>query len=154
MKYHRNEWADFVHIWYSINHNRDWMKVHYIFALWQIIAFMSIISDILYICSDMNQWILFMLGTVINHHRGFCTYNVLWLCAKIGCNYAYFVITLVYLCDISHMNSYVLFIFDIVTIYYNSLMHVRSRSKFTPCQTKAKLSQFCSIKFTFVINPH
>ena len=43
-----------------------------------------------------------------------------------------FVITVVHFCYISHMNIWMLFIFCIVTIYHESLMHFRS--KFTLCQ--------------------
>ena len=46
--------------------------------------------------------------------------------------YAYLVITVVYFCNISYMNSWMLLIFSIVIIYHQSLMHIRS--KFTPCQ--------------------
>ena len=38
------------------------------------------------------------------------------------------------LCDISHMNSWMLFIFAIVTICHKRLMLVKS--KFTPCQNR------------------
>ena len=49
-----------------------------------------------------------------------------------------------YFCDISHMNSWMLFIFGIhvVTIYCKSL------------SKPSKLSHFFSIKFTFVRYPH
>ena len=45
-------------------------------------------------------------------------------------------ITVVYFCDISHM----LFIFGIVPIYHNGLMHVRS--KFTPFQKRVNWAIF------------
>ena len=54
-------------------------------------------------------------------------------------------------CDISHMNSWVLFIFGIVIMYHKILMDVWS--KFTPYKNST-LSHFCSIKFTFVRTPH
>ena len=55
-----------------------------------------------YVCSnisDMNQWISFILDVVINHHRGFMPIKYILA-------YAYFVITVVYFCDISHMTRY------------------------------------------------
>ena len=57
-----------------ISHNRDLMHVKYTLVLCQNVAFMSIISELVYVSSDrseMNQWILFMFGTAINHHKGF-----------------------------------------------------------------------------------
>ena len=71
-------------------------------------------------------------GSVIKHYRGFMSIKYAFaLCPTIGYLYVYYVITVVYFCDISHVNSWMLFIFSIVTIYHKSLMHVRS--KFTPC---------------------
>ena len=60
----------------------------------------------LYACdiSEMTQWILFMLSTVIDHHRGFMHIKYTWaLCQNwvlIMITYAYFVVTVVYFCDI------------------------------------------------------
>ena len=81
----------------------------------------------------MNQWILFMLGTVINHHRGFVHIP----CTLAFCQNRILMHILSYLLCIfviSHMNSWMLYIFSIVTIYHKCLMHVRF--KFTPCQNR------------------
>ena len=75
-----------------------------------------------------HQWILYMLGTVINHLLKRIKYTLaLWLFCH-NCRLCIFVM---YCCDISHINSWMLFIFCTVTLYYKHLMHVRS--KFTPC---------------------
>ena len=54
----------------------------------------------------MNQLILFMLGTVINHHRGVMhiKYTLTGSVQQVG-TYAYFVITVMNVCDISHMTT-------------------------------------------------
>ena len=66
-----------------------------------------------------------MLGTVMNHYRGFM--------------YIKYILALCLFCHnccvfLWYMDSWMLFIFGIVTIYLKSLMLVRS--KFTPCQNR------------------
>ena len=69
-------------------------------------------------------WILFMLGTLIDH-RGFVHIkHSLALCQnRVFCHNCYV------FCDIPHMNRWMLFIFGIVTMYMygKSQMHVRSK---------------------------
>ena len=59
------------------NHNKDLMHAKYTLAVCQNVEITSIISENLYVCSvnksGMNQWILFMLGTMINNEV-LCTY--------------------------------------------------------------------------------
>ena len=104
----------------------------YTLALCQNVAIMPIISSFLYVCSDiseMNGWILFMLGTMMNNYRGLM--NILRCCAKIS-NLCLFCHNLcVFLWYLTH-DSWMLFIFSIMIIYHKSLMHVRP--KFTPCR--------------------
>ena len=58
-----------------------------------------------------------------------CLSIILWIyLRKIGWTYASCVITVVYFCDVSYMNSWMLFIFSIVMMYHTRLMYV------TPCQ--------------------
>ena len=62
----RKELVDLFIFGTVINHNLDFMHIKYALAVCQNVAFMSIC--LLYVCSDiseMNQLILFMLGTVI-----------------------------------------------------------------------------------------
>ena len=84
------------------------MHTKYTLPLWQHVAVMSIISQNVYVCSDiseMNEWILFMLGTVINHH-GFMRikYTLAGAVPTEG-TFAYFIITVMNFCDISHMTT-------------------------------------------------
>ena len=71
--------------------------------------------------------------------RGFMyIYNILWLCAKIGYLCLFCHNCCVYLWYISHMASWMLFIFGIVIsdyiMYHKNLMHMIVWSKFTPYQ--------------------
>ena len=89
----------------------------------------------------MNQWILLMLGTVINCDRGFMHIkNTLALCQNTVCTVCLFCNNLCIYCDNSHMNSWMLLLFCIMTIYHKSLMHVRY--KFTLCQNKVHWAIF------------
>ena len=86
-----------------ISHNRELMHVKYTLALCQNVAFMSIISYILY--AYRLIWILFIFGTVIIHHRDFMHIKyTLVLCKNwVLTSYVYFVITVVYfLCYHTH----------------------------------------------------
>ena len=56
-----------------------------------------------------------------------------------------------YFCDISHVNSWMLFIFSVVTIYHQSLMHVRS--KFTPCQHQVNVAIYVVLNSLFLEIP-
>ena len=50
-----------------INHNMNLMHIKYTMTLCQNVSFVSIISYILYVCSDiseMNPWILFVSSVI------------------------------------------------------------------------------------------
>ena len=79
--------VDFVHIGYSTQpwKGHDAYKIYFDSVLNCSIYVNYCIH--LYVCSDIsekNQWILFMLGTVINQHRGFMHIHILWLCDNIA----------------------------------------------------------------------
>ena len=90
----------------------------------------------------MNQWILFMLGRVISHHVIVHIKCTLALCqnrVRIPmCHNC-----CVHCCDTSHMNSWMLFIFGIVTIYHENIMHYRS--KFPPCPNRVYWAIFAVV---------
>ena len=84
-------------------------------------TFMPIFTRIVYVSRgilEMHWWILFILGTVSNHHRlDACKVNI----------YIYIVliknrvlITFVYFCATSYMNRWMLFIFGITDMHHMS----------------------------------
>ena len=89
------------------------------FVLWQGTPFRSQISD-------MNQWISFLLGTVMTYDRILMHVILLFGPVQYGRQYGRFFLWQVtpFRSQISEMNEWILFILGTVMTYDRTLMHV------------------------------